>query len=289
MVKPTHVGIDGDILLYQAASAVQARGYIAYDEEGNPIRYSKYKKNVMDYPSFKPYACVELEDIEHAKRIFDSKISTTIRKTGATKHTIYITGKGNFRKDLYEEYKANRGPKPLLYSVIRQHALDKINTVLVDGQEADDALAIAQTNDREGHIIASIDKDLLMVHGHHYNLNKGEMSYITQEEGMLNFYKQLLTGDKIDNIPGIKGVGDKTAGKLLADCKNEEEMWVVALNRWCKEAMGDGLSLVDTSIVYEEVVRNGRLLWMRTKEGEIWTPPTTLTPSHVSPRTVGES
>ena len=258
-----HVGVDGDVILYQAAFAREARGYIAYDEEGTPVAFSKFKKNVKDYPTVKPYSSVEIEDVEYACNIFNSKVASIIRKTGATSNTIYLTGKGNFRHELYDGYKASRGAKPLLYKVVRDHAEGLLTTVVIDGQEADDALSIAQYKNPDGHIIATIDKDLLMVPGHHYNFNKDVTSYVTKEEGLRTFYQQILTGDSIDDIPGIKGIGPKKAEKIL-EGMDEEEMWLTVLNTWAGVLQHD--SVEDT------VIRNAQLLWMRTKENEYWRP-----------------
>lgn len=257
-----HVGIDGDILLYQSASAVQARGYIAYEDDV-PVSFSKFKKDVKEWSDVRPYAAIEYEDIEYACNIFTSKVNAILRNTGAVSHTIYLTGKDNFRHRLYTGYKASRKDKPLLYKVVRQHAEGFLETVVVDGQEADDALSIAQYKNPEGHIIASIDKDLLMVPGHHYNLNKEVTSYVTPEEGLRTFYKQILTGDSTDDIPGIKGIGPKTAEKIL-EGMNEEEMWLTVVNKWCEYLQHD--SVLETVIMYAQ------LLWMREFEGELWEP-----------------
>ncbi len=263
-----HVGIDGDVLLYQSASAVESRGYIAYDEEDTPVFFTKYKKNVKEFPEVKPYRCVEVGDVEYACNIFNAKVDSIIRKTGATSHTIYLTGKGNFRQELYNGYKASRKDKPLLYKVVRQHAEGLLETVVVDGQEADDALSIAQYKDPEGHIIATIDKDLLMVPGYHYNITSEEMIYVSPKEGRSSFYKQILTGDKVDDIPGIPGIGPKTAEKLLEGIDDEAELWLTVVNKWCEHLQHD--SVLDTVINY------ARLLWMRSKEGELWNPPVEL-------------
>ena len=263
-----HVGVDGDVILYQAAFAREARGYIAYDEEGTPVAFSKFKKNVKDYPTVKPYSSVEIEDVEYACNIFNSKVASIIRKTGATSNTIYLTGKDNFRHDLYDGYKSSRGPKPLLYSVVREHAEGILTTIVSDGEEADDLLGIAQCKDVDNHIIATIDKDLLMITGNHYNITTEVKSYITSKEGTLNFYRQILTGDKVDDIEGIKGIGPKKANKILEGIDCEKELWLTVVNEWCKFLGHD--SVLDT------VIRNARLLWIRTKEDEIWSPPVNL-------------
>lgn len=259
------VGIDGDVLLYKSASAVEARGYIAYNDNNEPVYFSRYKKDVKEFENYQPWRCIEEDDFEHAISIFDAQVRNIVRATDATSYTIYLTGKDNFRHKLYSGYKASRKEKPLLYTVVRQHAEGLMDTVVVDGQEADDALAIAQYKDIENHIIASIDKDLLMVPGHHYNFNKEVTFTITPEEGIRHFYKQILTGDSIDDIPGIKGVGEKTAEKILAESETEEDMWYTVLNKWAEYLQHDS--------VYETVVRNAQLLWMRTKEDELWQPP----------------
>jgi imidazole glycerol phosphate synthase subunit HisF len=61
---------------------------------------------------------------------------------------------------------------------------------LCEGQEADDAIAIAATEYGDECIMASIDKDFDQVPGWHFNFVKNERYYITEEQGRLNFYTQ---------------------------------------------------------------------------------------------------
>lgn len=263
-----HVGIDGDLLLYASAFALESRGYIGYNEEGEPTSFSKYKKDVKEFPTVRPYSCVEVEDIEYACNIFNSKVASIIRKTGATSHTIYLTGKGNFRNEMYDGYKSSRGDKPLLYKEVRKHAEGNLNSVVSEGEEADDLLGIAQCKDIDNHIIATLDKDLLMIPGNHYHLTSEEMTYIEPKEGLLSFYKQILTGDRIDDIPGLYGIGPKKAEKILDGIEDEKELWLTVVNKWCEA--------LDHDSVLDTVIRNARLLWIRRKEGEIWKPPVDL-------------
>jgi len=262
------VGIDADILLYKSAWALESRGYIGYNDKDEPAYFSKFKKDVKDFPRMESYSSVEVEDLDLVCSIFDGMVGTIIRKTGATSHKLYVTGKGNFRKELYNDYKSSRGPKPLLYSTVREYVEWNPNTIVSEGEEADDLLGIAQCKDVDNHIIASIDKDLLMIEGNHYNINSGEMTYVAPKDGLLSFYKQILTGDKVDDIPGIYGVGPKKADKILDGIEDEEDLWLTVVNKWCEYAQHDS--------VLETVIRNARLLWIRTKEGEIWQPPIQL-------------
>jgi DNA polymerase-1 len=162
----------------------------------------------------------------------------------------YITGKTNFRNDIAvtEPYKGNRkdAKRPVHYQAIRTH-LQRLGAELVEGQEADDAVAIEAT--KTGGWIVSIDKDLDQVAGWHYNFVKHEEYYVTEEEGLRNLFTQVLTGDRTDNIIGLKGIGPVKAAKLLQDCKTEREYYDACLKAY------DGNQL--------RVDENLGLLWLR--------------------------
>jgi DNA polymerase I len=174
----------------------------------------------------------------------------------------YITGKGNFRNEIAvtEPYKGNRkdAKRPIHYDAIRTH-LQRLGAVLVEGQEADDAVAIDATE--SGGWIVSIDKDLDQVAGWHYNFVKHEEYYITEEEGLRNLYTQVLTGDRTDNIIGLKGIGPKKAAKLLEDCKTEREYYDACLKAY------DGNEL--------RVIENLNLLWLRRTPNQTFQVPST--------------
>ena len=174
----------------------------------------------------------------------------------------YITGRGNFRNEIAvtEPYKGNRkdAKRPIHYDAIRTH-LQRLGAVLVEGQEADDAVAIDATE--SGGWIVSIDKDLDQVAGWHYNFVKHEEYYITEEEGLRNLYTQVLTGDRTDNIIGLKGIGPKKAAKLLEDCKTEREYYDACLKAY------DGNEL--------RVIENLNLLWLRRTPNQTFQVPST--------------
>ena len=102
--------------------------------------------------------------------------------------------------------------------------------------------------------MVSIDKDFNQVAGWHYNFVKKEKYYVSEQEGLRFFYKQILMGDKADNIVGIKGVGPVKADKMLAEATTEPEMLAV-----CLEALGN-----------DRTLENGRLLWLRRKHQQLW-------------------
>ena len=178
----------------------------------------------------------------------------------------YLTGKTNFRNEIAvtAPYKGNRkSAKPKHYQLLRDYMESAWDFTMIEDQEADDAIGIAAYEMEVGeYCICSIDKDLDMLRGDHYNFVKDERYFITEEEGIKNFYKQLLMGDRVDNIIGIKGIGTVKAERLLKECKNENEMYLAILEAY------DGNA--------ERVLENGRLLWIRRQHNQLWTPPSSL-------------
>lgn len=176
----------------------------------------------------------------------------------------YLTGKNNFRMEIAktEPYKGNRKQdKPVHYDLIREYLISAWGCEVVEGQEADDAIGIKsyEIEDKESFVIMSIDKDLDMLQGWHYNFVKDRKYYIDATEALINFYTQILTGDRVDNIPGLKGIGPAKAAKILKGCRTESELFEAVLKAY------------DNDIDY--LTEMGKLLWIRRKPNEIWQPP----------------
>jgi DNA polymerase-1 len=179
-------------------------------------------------------------------------------------HVGYLTGKENYRHDIAktQPYKGNRkdAPRPVHLHSLREYLITAWDFRVANGQEADDAIGIHATLTRDSSIIVSIDKDLDMIPGHHYNPVKKESYYIDDKEAIKNFYRQILTGDKVDNIEGLRGIGPKKADKILAEADTELKMYEAVLKAYDNNQ--------------ERVIENGQLLWIRRQEDEIWQPPT---------------
>ena len=176
----------------------------------------------------------------------------------------FLTGRNNYRKDIAKTapYKGNRtGDKPIHFDILREYLQSAWAFVEVEGQEADDAIGIAayEFDSIDDYLIMTLDKDLDMIRGWHYNFAKDSKYLIEEYEGIVNFYKQILTGDRVDNILGLKGIGPKKAEKLLKDCKTEQELYDAVLKAYDNDT--------------ERVLENGRLLWIRRKPNEMWKPP----------------
>lgn len=200
-------------------------------------------------------ACTLNEDdaADFAYARTEDLVDQIVTRSEADSFRIFLTGKNNFRYNIYPEYKAHRPKeKPFWLQAIRDYLVANFNAEVVDGQEADDALGINQTEET---MICSIDKDLLMIPGKHYNFVKDEFLEVNGYQGMYHFYKQCLMGDRSDNIKGIPKVGPKNADKILNSCVTEKEMFDAV-----RDAYGND----------EEFIMNARVLWIRRNENEDW-------------------
>ncbi|PTY38338.1 DNA polymerase I [Saccharospirillum sp. MSK14-1] len=137
-----------------------------------------------------------------------------------------------FRNEMYEQYKANRPPMPdelreqiePIHTLVRALGLPLLS---VSGVEADDVigtLAREATEKRLECIVSTGDKDMAQLVSEHVTLidtMKNETLDIPGVENKYGFPPNLmidylaLMGDKVDNIPGVPGVGQKTALALI--------------------------------------------------------------------------
>ncbi len=143
-----------------------------------------------------------------------------------SKAELYISGSGNFRNEIAKTkpYKGNRldTPKPQYYNEIREYLIKYHKAIPTDGIEPDDMQGIRQYELKGKSCIISIDKDMKMIKGWHYNFVKGEAKFIDGLAAERWFFTQLLTGDPTDNIQGVPKIGPKTAEKLLDESDNPD-------------------------------------------------------------------
>ena len=192
----------------------------------------------------------------------DEFILSTLQGVGCSEYEGYLTGQGNFRETIAvtAPYKGQRsGVKPIHYNFIRDYLQSKWEFVVVDGEEADDRIAIRATSLADEGIICSIDKDFDQIPGWKYNFVKGITYYVTEREGIKAFYRQILTGDRIDNVIGLRGIGPVKANKILDGASGELDCYQRVLQEYAGEE--------------QRVLENGRLLWLRRYHGQLWEPP----------------
>lgn len=154
---------------------------------------------------------------------------------------IFDASSKTFRNDLYADYKANRPPPPEelvpQFPLIRD-AVRAFNVACIeqDGYEADDLIATyAKAVDEAGGraIIVSSDKDLMQLVGgnvtmfdsmknKHIGIEEVEIKFGVAPEKVVDV--QALAGDSVDNVPGVPGIGVKTAAELIRDYKTLDEL-----------------------------------------------------------------
>ena len=266
--------IDGDIIAYRVAWATQMK-LVDYLESGRVLRTELVKGSSIPEPLVGQEAIVylQVEEWEVVAETVDRTIANiqygVEKRHKVSGKDIYLTdSRGNYRKQICPDYKANRKGtgKPVMLNQIMKYLRNSYGAEISRGQEADDAMGIAQTNKT---IIVTTDKDLNMVPGLHYNYVKDDLFYVSPEEGRRFFWKQVLTGDTTDNIQGIPKVGPKRAEDVVRDCKNEKEYCLAVFNRYLEYYN-------EPEKAKDELIKTARLINIRQKEGEIWEPPIPL-------------
>lgn len=224
------------------------------------------------------YRCAWSEqesDEDQAKLKLDELISNIIQEVdpyGTSKNRkFFLTGRGNFRHAVAKTavYKGNRKDteKPKHFNLLREYLIFKYDAIVTEGYEADDAIGIhANYYGYDNVVVVSIDKDFEQLPTTLFNPTKWEWKTVDSWTATKNFYKQILTGDRVDNIIGIMGIGPVKAEKLLAGCGSEKDLYYA-----CVDAYTDVCyPLVNAK---ERVLENGRLLWIQRNLGEMWEPP----------------
>ena len=148
---------------------------------------------------------------------------------------IVFDAKGKtFRNDLYADYKSNRPPMPddLRSQIAPIHEIILamgLPLIVVEGVEADDVigtLSLQASKKKINTLISTGDKDLAQLVNSRVTLMNTMTSEILDEAGVLKKFGVkpdriidylALMGDKSDNIPGVPGVGPKTAVKWLVE------------------------------------------------------------------------
>ena len=175
----------------------------------------------------------------------------------------------NFRHDLFPDYKAHRHPMPEELSVQIEPVKKAISLLgipifEIPGVEADDSIAsLADHYSTSGDIsyIFSIDKDLIQLVCENIHIVHDRKRLLIDSDFVKNKYgvgpEQIidllaLTGDDADNIPGVEGVGPKTAARLLQTWGTVEN--IIANANWVKGKVGEHLrNSVDKLILSKQL------------------------------------
>lgn len=207
-----------------------------------------------DIVAYRSAAASEADPLDICLMRVDKMMRDIINETNVSGYLAFLSGPNNFRKEIYPEYKANRKDvvKPIHLADCRQFLCSEWNAVICDGFEADDALGMYQNEET---VICSIDKDLLMIPGNHYNFVKKEFCSVDELEGLRSLYRSALVGDKADNIHGVRGIGKVKAAKLIDVLTDEKDMY----NTCCK--LYNDVDRLDTNLDCLWIFRNLNERW----------------------------
>jgi len=180
---------------------------------------------------------------------------------------IFDTEAPTFRDEMYEEYKANRKEPPddlvpqFEYFTPIVEALS-IKEISMDGYEADDVIGtLAKKAEKDGYDVTLVtgDKDFMQLVDDHIIL------YDTMKERRISFPEvkkkfgvrpdqvidvMSLIGDSSDNIPGVRGIGEKTASALINQYESLDNLFENVdniTNQRAKNALKEGRGDADLS------------------------------------------
>lgn len=166
---------------------------------------------------------------------FTNMLMTLLRDEQPDMMAVIFDTKGpTFRKELYPDYKANRAAMPedlvpqipLIKDVVRAFNLPALELA---GYEADDIIAtLARRYAAEGLDVTVVtgDKDLMQIVDDHVKLLDTMKGKVSRREDVIERFgvppEQVLdilglAGDSSDNIPGVPGIGEKTASQLIQE------------------------------------------------------------------------
>lgn len=224
-VEKTHLLIDGDILAFSAAAAVQR----------------SYKD---DFGYIWPFA-----SIAEGEAVVENMMWNLRQGLNASSWEVYLSDpEENWRRSVDPTYKTNRGgPRPMLLDHLKDYLRSKHGAVHWEGLEADDTLSILMTDPatpllaarRHGLEMPGIqhgnplrlicvgrDKDFKTIPGYHHSIrmdigSSGEylVRHISKAEADRFHLMQALAGDATDGFYGCPNIGLPRAEKIIAEPK----------------------------------------------------------------------
>lgn len=254
------------------------------------------------------------KSIDEMQNNADAAIKRIMEMSGAESSVLHLTPKGSNKGGRYEsailkEYQANRQNKikPRFLHIIREWMHKERGAILHMDCEADDGMSMAQykaigDGNKNLSIIATKDKDLLMVPGLMLDWDTGEITDTKDDDfgwieikvmpnksktkkvvgrGWKYFWAQMLTGDNADNISGIpivyddrfytksgkpKKCGPVLAYEILEQCNTNLEAYETVRNLYKAYSDNEGFVHWKTGerVDFGDVfLSEASLLWMR--------------------------
>tara|TARA_R110002096_G_scaffold433882_3_gene653655 strand:- start:321 stop:1100 length:780 start_codon:yes stop_codon:yes gene_type:complete len=168
--------------------------------------------------------------LEEAIAGINQRISHILEQCNTDLYAGFLTKGRCFRYNVAKSYKSNRKgkPKPIIFYALEQYLRQEYNFISYPELEADDLVSYYSNTENRKTVICSPDKDVLyQCVGMHYNYRTAEFLHTTTEEANKFLWKQTLMGDSVDGIPGLPGVGEKTADNWLKDRTKDFESFSI--------------------------------------------------------------
>lgn len=243
--------IDADILLHRAVSFV--------DEEfdGEPMA-----------------------DWKQALQFFDHLHKKWAKEIGKfDDYYLVISDGANFRKGLYPDYKANRKNivPHLAFKRLKEEVMERQDVIWETGIEADDLIGIRCSEDPQHTVAVSADKDFATVpcslviptsHGR----KKPIRQRFSEEEANMNWLRQAITGDVVDNYKGLPRYGPVKAEQIVPGPGSVEQLWPAVEAEFLKKGFTSDYAITMARLA--RILRAGEYNF-ETKEVKLWEPPST--------------
>ena len=225
--------------------------------------FSEYRTAVIDGDVLLHMSIWNSPDLEDALESLEVHFEAVMEGSWSEDYVMAFGGPNNFRDVLFSEYKKSasraksKSTRPEWFGDLKSEVTSLYeNSVICDGYEADDMVRIWATELAEWNkdfIVCTVDKDLDCIPGNHYNPRKSEIYWVSPEYSEMFYWKQLLMGDTVDNIPGVEGIGPKKAEKIIEDCKTREDYEHAVFKVYYDKYPEDG---------FDRMLLNGKLLHM---------------------------
>ena len=300
--------IDGDPIVYRSGfAAEQTEIDIVYETEDGDLgqfkftrtptetalkRYKAWQEANPGHQLIEEVKSRKAEPVANCLQIVRNTVRSIIDETeckwpGETvvPHTV-LSGPGNFRLDIAKQkpYKGNRDPShmPVHYGAIRNYLIDTWGAQVVHNREADDEVSIRGWSGyrrKDLTVIATIDKDLDQVAGWHYDYMKKVFYEVSYTDACKAFWRQVLSGDPGDNVPGCWRMGVDRAQRIVDDQfaagATEEDLWEAVLAEYDHSRVKIGCPYADVTNVEDIALETAQLVYMQQAPGELWMPPGT--------------
>lgn len=288
MNKTVRILIDGDIIVYKAAFAVEKKCWVGLNKSGTEVqvfekgtRKTDAEKTLQEGLTLARKTMLEpINNACQVAKTMINRICGNIKKNYPGEvicTTIVLSDLG--KKDprytwaISKPYKGNRTqPRPVHFEAIRNYLISQFGAIVASG-EADETICWEAEfklfkKPEIVTIIAGIDKDLLMIPGIHYHIDKESVYNVPGYLADYVFYKLLLTGDTSDNVPGVPKLGKKSAEKLLKVWDENYHSDMIRIGEDLHNAaMG---AYIQANLSPEYFIEQGKLLWLRRTPDEEW-------------------